>query len=227
MSASVSVTTIWPMYRTLVGLGMACALCIVSVFILTAPAIEQNQKAALQNAIFNVLPGTETTGAFEYSESAGFIQVGEASGDNAVYAGFDPQGRLVGVALSTQGQGYQDKIRILYGYSPSRQAIVGMQVLESRETPGLGDKIETDAAFLENFIELDVSLNAAGTDLNNAIAMVKSGQKNQAWQIDGITGATISSQAITDMLDVSARHWLPRIVANLDSFSTTMEASDE
>ena len=45
--------------------------------------------------------------------------------------------------------GYQDVIRILlYGYSPEHQAIVGMRVLESRETPGLGDKIEKDPAFL-------------------------------------------------------------------------------
>ncbi len=57
-----------------------------------------------------------------------------------------------------RGMGYQDFIRLLYGYSPDDQAIIGIRVLESRETPGLGDRIETDADFLSNFQRLDVAL---------------------------------------------------------------------
>ena len=44
--------------------------------------------------------------------------------------------------------GYQDVIRVLYGYSFDTEAIIGIRVLESKETPGLGDKIETDPDFL-------------------------------------------------------------------------------
>ena len=44
--------------------------------------------------------------------------------------------------------GYQDTIRVIYAYSFADRAIVGMQVLESKETPGLGDKIEIDADFV-------------------------------------------------------------------------------
>ena len=49
---------------------------------------------------------------------------------------------IVGLAVEAQGMGYQDVIRVIYGYSFEQDAIVGIRVLESKETPGLGDKIE-------------------------------------------------------------------------------------
>jgi len=73
-------------------------------------------------------------------------------------------------------------------------------VLESKETPGLGDKIETDSAFTANFEALDVSLDESGGAIANPIVFAKPGQKSQAWQIEGITGATISAKAVTRIL---------------------------
>lgn len=112
--------------------------------------------------------------------------------------------------------GYADTIRVLYGVSLERQAIVGLAVLESRETPGLGDKIETDPAFRENFVALDVTPDPGGEGLAHPIAFVKHGEKSAAWQVDGITGATISSRAIAEMLDRSAAAWIPRLAAQRD-----------
>ncbi len=76
-----------------------------------------------------------------------------------VYAGYDENDKLVGVAVEASGQGFADILRILYGYDPDKQKIVGFYVLESKETPGLGDKIEKDLNFLANFKALDVSLS--------------------------------------------------------------------
>ena len=212
--------SIWPIYRTLSGIGMACGLLIVGVYLGTAPAIEENRALALQQAIFNVLPGTKATQTYRYSlENGGSLillsedEAGNAT-DDLIYAGFDQQNKLVGLALQTQGQGYQDVISILYGYDPKHQIIIGMKVLESRETPGLGDKIEKDTVFINNFKSLDVVLNDKNTDLKHGIEAVKSGQKEAPWQIDGITGATISSVAIAQMLDANVRVWAPRIKAN-------------
>ena len=112
--------------------------------------------------------------------------------------------------------GYADTITILYGYAPDREAIVGMQVLTSKETPGLGDKIETDPVFTDNFVALDVRLNAAGDGPENRIVTVKRGEKTEPWQIDGITGATVSSVAIGEMLAESTSYWLPVINTGLD-----------
>jgi electron transport complex protein RnfG len=77
-------------------------------------------------------------------------------GDESIYAGFDETGRFVGWAIPAEGAGFQDTIRLLYGYVPEREEIVGMRVLESRETPGLGDRILKDPAFVAEFEGLAV-----------------------------------------------------------------------
>jgi electron transport complex protein RnfG len=137
-----------------------------------------------------------------------------------VYATYDAASHLCGVALEAAGQGYQDTIRVLYGYDPSSEQIVGMKVLDSKETPGLGDKIEIDPVFRTNFLHLDVAIDRAGTALANDIVTVKRGAKVHPWEIDGITGATISSKAIGRLLNESANVRLPVVVRNLAALET-------
>ena len=114
--------------------------------------------------------------------------------------------------------GYQDVIGLIYGYSFAEEAIIGIQVLESKETPGLGDKIETDPAFLLNFERLDASLLDDQSAMANAIVPVRHGKKAHPWEVDGITGATISSVAVADILNRSAQYWTPLIRTHLGNF---------
>ncbi len=210
----------WPMLRAMVGVGLVCGVLIVTTYQATKPVIERNRAEALQAAIFQVLPKATSSKTFQLEDSGAFDAVeGPAPvGAALVYAGYDDSGALVGVAIEGAGMGYQDMIRVLWGYSPADQAVVGMQVLESKETPGLGDKITSDPAFRKNFESLDVKLNADGAGLANAVVAVKHGEKTQLWQVDGITGATISSVAISKLLDESAGFWLPRIRKHLVAF---------
>jgi electron transport complex protein RnfG len=199
----------WPMYRALVGVGMVCGLLIVSVFVLTGPVIARNEAAALAEAVFKVLPGATAKTSFVLTADNSFRLAQE--GDPAqqmVHVGYDGEGMMVGVAIPAQGMGYQDIIRLLYGYAPAKKAIIGMQVLASKETPGLGDKIEKDPVFLNNFKALDVSLAADGQTLQHLIEAVKSGAKTSPWQVDGITGATISSKAVANILRQSSQRWV-------------------
>ncbi len=207
------------MYRALVGVGIACGLLIVGVFEWTRPVIAANRAEALRRAVFHVLPGAEASATYRALEEGGFAPLdGEADGSGLAHAGFDADGRLVGVALEAQGMGYQDVIRVLYGYSFEQEAVVGIRVLESRETPGLGDKIETDASFLENFVRLDVRLDAGGTGILHPIEAVKPGEKEHPWQVDGITGATISSVAIANILRRSTAERIPALHARRGDF---------
>ncbi len=211
--------SVWHMYRAMVGIGLACGLLIVTVFELTRPVIERNRAEALQRAIFKVLPDARSSQTFRLVDGERFEKLeGAAAGERLAYAGYDAQRRLVGLALEAQGMGYADVIGILYGYSFAKDAIVGIRVLESRETPGLGDRIEKDPDFLANFERLDVRLTEDGTAIANPIETVKHGEKEHPWQVDGITGATISSVAIGRMLAASSAAWLPTIRRNLDAF---------
>lgn len=211
--------SIWHMYRAMVGVGVFCGLLIVTVFQVTRPVIERNKAEALQKAIFHVLPNASTSTTYRLDDSGGFkVLEGEGVGYQLVYAGYDDTQELVGLAVEAQGMGYQDVIALIYGYSFAEQAITGIQVLESKETPGLGDKIETDPDFLQNFKRLDVSLRDDLSEIANPIVPVKHGEKTNPWEVDGITGATISSVAIAEILNRSAQYWVPRIRNNLGHF---------
>lgn len=219
--------TVFQMYRSLVGVGILCGLLIVSVYEWTKPIIAENRRIALQEAVFTVIPDAESSVTFRRTESGNFevLKDPKASGD-LVYAGYDESKKLVGVALEARGMGYADVITILYGYSLEADAIVGMKVLESKETPGLGDKIEKDPDFVANFDALDVTLKSDGSAPENPIVAVANGEKENAWEIDGITGATISSVAIADMLRKSTAQWIPVLEKNQADFEKGV-GSDE
>ncbi|OOZ57680.1 hypothetical protein BOW42_00870 [Solemya velum gill symbiont] len=85
-----------------------------------------------------------------------------------------------------------------------------------RETPGLGDKIITDKNFVANFDALDVRLNSDATALANAVVLVKKGSKTNPWEVDAITGATISSNAVAKAINASAQQLLPQIQPYLE-----------
>ena len=158
-----------------------------------------------------MLPAAETLTPVTVGADGALKVTADGSDPLPVFLGLDAAGRLVGAAVTAAGMGYQDTIRVIYAYAFDRQAIVGIRVLESKETPGLGDKIETDPAFQRNFANLDVSLAEDGRGLLHPIETVPAGEKIAAWQIDAITGATISSEAIGDMLNGSAQRWVPAL----------------
>jgi electron transport complex protein RnfG len=196
------------MYRAIVGIGAFCALVIVVVFQSTAERIRDNQARFLAAAISEVLPETRETVAVTRSEN-GRLEATSDSLPLPVFLAYGSGGDLAGAVVTAQGMGYQDNIRVIYAYSFAENAIVGFKILESKETPGLGDRVEIEPHFIANFVALDVSLDSSGTALKNPIVTVKQGEKNGAWQIDGITGATITSEAIGNLLNDSAGSWVP------------------
>ncbi|MFT5125548.1 MAG: electron transport complex protein RnfG [Verrucomicrobiales bacterium] len=175
------------------------------------PVITRKRAEALSTAVLKVLPGATTKRAFMVED--GQLRPAGVSAAEEIYAAYDQGGTLVGIAIPAEGMGYQDTIRSIYGYDPEHERIIGFHVLESRETPGLGDRIGIDPGFLKNFAALDASLAANGNTLH-AITAVKRGEKSEAWEIDGISGATVSSVAVANLLQTSAAKWMPLIQQN-------------
>jgi len=202
----------------MVTVGTLCALLIVMTFQTTLPIIKHNKTVALEKAVFKVLPGATQRVTFKKTENGFEPMTGEVTNEEVVYAGFDDQNKLVGVAIEATGQGFQDVLNLLYGYSIEKQEIIGFYVLESRETPGLGDKIEKDEAFHKNFDNLDVSLDASLQSIKNPVEPVKHGTKSNPWQVDCITGATISSKAVGNIIRASTQKWCPIIYQNRENF---------
>jgi electron transport complex protein RnfG len=207
-------------YLVVLTVGVLCSLAIVSTYAWTRPIILGNRIAQRDAAIAGLLPTAVTIQPFEYrAESGEFVPAQSAAAETElVFAAFDSGGQLSGIAIESGGMGYQDMIRLLYAFAPDQQAVTGIRILESRETPGLGDRIESDDAFLDNFTQLDVSLSRDGQQLAAPIEFVKPGTKTEPWQIDGITGATISSRAVAGILRDSTLRWIPRIQARRRDF---------
>lgn len=194
---------------TLAGIAMMSGLLVVLTFQLTLPRILQNRQNALEKAIFAVLPEASSRLNFRLDES-GLTPLPDASAAQAnLFAGYDAGGDLVGLAMEGSARGYQDVVKILYGYSLESECVIGMTVLETKETPGLGDKVSTDEAFLNNFDCLEASLNAEGSAVQHPIVTVKNGEKTEAWQLEGISGATITSTAVGTALRESTARMLP------------------
>jgi electron transport complex protein RnfG len=197
---------------------MLSGLLVVLVYQFTKPIIAENQRIAIEKAVFRVVPGAARRVDFILGE-AGVSAPGAEGVGEKVYAAFDEAGRLQGIALETGAQGYQDIVKLLYGYDPACACIRGIKILKMTETPGLGDKIAFDPLFLKNFEALDARLNAAGDALAHPIVAVKAGRKQHAWEIDAISGATISSVAVARALDRSMQRMAPLIQRHLDDLS--------
>ncbi|MFB1488203.1 MULTISPECIES: FMN-binding protein [unclassified Thiocapsa] len=204
----------WPMLRTLAGIATLSGLLVVLVYQATKPIIAENERILTEKAVFEVLPGAVSKVDFVLTDR-GLAPAGAGVVGVPVFAGFGADGELRGMAFPGAARGYQDVIQFLFGYDPACQCIVGSKVLRSTETPGLGDKIDSDPVFLDNFVALDASLNPEGTGLANPIALVAHGTKTAAWQIDGISGATISCKAMARAANDAAERFVPSIRRDL------------
>ena len=214
-SAVVKADSALRIYGVVLSIGVACSVAIVATYEVTRPIIRANRLEQRQQAIMNVVSGAETAVALLYVPEMGQFMVHEEDSEQepTLFAGYSGAGQLTGFAIPARGMGYQDTIRLLYGYDPDRQTVMGIRILESRETPGLGDRIETDAAFLANFEQLDVRVKDQNGEevLEHSIEFVAAGEKTKPWQVDGITGATISSEAVANILEASTQTLIPRL----------------
>jgi len=189
---------------TLAIAGLVSGVAIIGIYETTLPTITANKARELREAVFKVLPGVTRMQALVYRDGR-IMAVPEPQKDEpVVYGGYDEQGDFVGYAMPGAGPGFQDTIALLYGYLPGDKQVVGMEILESRETPGLGDKIYKDAAFVAEFSALSVEPE---------IVAVKKGTGSQANQVDAITGATISSKAVVRIINETHAAWIEQLPA--------------
>ena len=214
------------MIRTLGLVSAICGLIIVGAYQGTYDAVAAHKRSATERAVFKVLPKAKSIAEFVAAPGGGVARVGAGDTANApggvkFFAAYDDAGKLAGIAAEGGAKGYADTVRIMFGYQPDCQCVVGIGVVSMRETPGIGDKIITDREFLANFTGLDLKLKADLSALANEVKAVKHGSKTNAWQIDAIAGATITSRAVGKAINDSAQVLLPRLLPNLDKLKTS------
>jgi Na+-translocating ferredoxin:NAD+ oxidoreductase subunit G len=195
------------MIRLLGAVSLICGLLIVGTQRFTAARIRHNQEVIMRQSVARLLPGIEKQIIYGIQPSGELTILPslETSGPR-FFVGYDASGKFLGVVIEASERGYADVISAMYAYAPETKTITGFQVIDMKETPGLGNKIGSDPGFLENFKHLDAT---------HAITTVKHGAKKNPWEIDAISGATISSRAVGRMLQKSVAEVAPVIEHNL------------
>jgi len=198
-------------FRLLMTLGMAGALAgalLVFVYIWSQPLIDAENARVLQVAVTEVLKGPD------HFESL-FLVDGElmpvalvpAGVDtlkvDRVFLAYDAAGEAVGYAMEAEGFGFQDIIGLIFGYDAENRQVLGMKVLRHLETPGLGDKIVKDLAFVGDFDGAVAPILGVKPDRNTG----------DPAQVDMITGATISSKAVIKIINLRIEELQDLLVA--------------
>lgn len=194
----------------LAAISLVAGLLLSGTYSLTRPRIRMQEEEERGLALKQVLPG-----AVEFREKRGRTMRYEE--------GVDRSGRVVGYAFDGQAKGYQSTIRVRVGVDPDGK-ILGIKILSQEETPGLGAKVDEVlsqetlwSALMGIFrssqpVEIDeipsstpwFQAQFAGKTARDLILVKESTDKN----IESITGATITSQAVTKAVRDSVREFL-------------------
>lgn len=141
---------------------------------LTEGRIAQAQAQKAEESRMVVLPGAES---FEER--------------NGHYAGMDGAGQTLGYVFETESKGYGGTVKVMTGISAQGE-ITGVVILSHGETPGLGANAEKES-FREQFKQ--PAANLAG-----GLSVIKF-QAPQEGEIQAMTGATITSTAVTNAVN--------------------------
>jgi electron transport complex protein RnfG len=113
------------------------------------------------------------------------------------------QGQAVAAAIETTApDGYSGKIQLVVGVTSSQAnsaTVTGVRILDHKETPGLGDKIDLR---INNWV-LDFNNQIYTTEIASNWAVKKDGG-----QFDQFTGATITPRAVVNAVKSSVEYYL-------------------
>lgn len=200
------------MFIVLIVVGAVSGLVLAATEKLTQPLIQQHKKEQLQESIFEVIPEATT-----YEEIS--------SGEFRMFKGLNDKQEPVGYAFIAEGPGFQGTIRMIVGIDEDLDPLLGMEVLEQVETPGLGAKIAEETPkedFSEQFADLEPAWGDATTTSSpqrpeatedeqqeaeswtpQFITYVKNATPDDPNEVQAITGATISSAAVVQIINQS------------------------
>jgi electron transport complex protein RnfG len=174
--------------------GAIAGLVIVLVFGWADPRIQAYRAKVLREAVQEVLSGPARYETL-YVTADGLSPTPPAGVDTVmaekVFLGYDASDEPIGYAITGSEPGFQDFIFLIFGYDAGRERVLGMKVLESKETPGLGDKIFKDLEFVDGFREAAPPL----------VGVKPGAGTGDEHEVDMITGATISSRTVIEIIN--------------------------
>jgi electron transport complex protein RnfG len=146
----------------------------------TAPKIAENEQAAINEAMALLIPNAEFTSVDVDADTA--AETGETIA--TVY-----EASTGGYCVEVHPTGFGGELTVIVGVAGDG-TIAGAQVTSHSETAGLGAKCTTD--WINQY---------AGMEASGSLAVTKDGGS-----VEPITGATITSRAVTRAVNAAANY---------------------
>lgn len=159
---------------TLFLIAAICTAILAVTDSVTSPKIAENNEQAEIAARQLV---------FEDAKSFSDVKTVE---DSAYVEALDENGNVIGYVFTTSSKGYGGEIKVMTGIGADGK-VTGMEILAIEETAGLGMNAKKDD-FKNQYV-----------NNNGAFTVVKSDAGEN--EIQALTGATITSQAVTDAVN--------------------------
>ncbi len=195
-------TPSWKLLAMMTTAGAVAGLLIVSSYQVTLPRIERHKGEVMREAVQEVLKAPKSFDTLYLRNGALVTSLPPGTnvkGIERIYLGHDASGKRIGFAVSATENGFQDPVTVMFGYDAAAHSLLAMRVISNRETPGLGDRIEKDSAFVNGFANAVAPLTG-----------VKAGAgKGRREEVAMITGATISSRAVIRIINNAIARWQP------------------
>lgn len=172
--------------------GILCAITLIAALLLgavnavTAPIIAQSELDKQNQALQEIFAE-----GVEFPEMTVAAEEAAPNGDDAVisnaFEAKDASGNTIGIAVKVAPTGFGGAVTLMVGVNQDG-TIAKVQVLGMSETPGLGMKAK-EAKFIDQY----------NGKTGGSIAVNKDGG-----EIEAITGATITSRAVTRGVNAAA-----------------------
>ena len=172
--------------------GLITSLFVGLVYVMTKPMIIEAKEQARQEKLYLLAAPLLANGRIASPVQRELPDDAPASFENPLsITPIVTDVEQLGVVLPiTAVQGYSGPIQLLLALD-QQQRIVGVRAIEHRETPGLGDQIETRKS--------DWMLAFNGLRYDD-LAPDDWAVQNDGGQFDSFTGATITPRAVVDAL---------------------------
>ena len=155
-----------------------------AVYTRTEPRVRRNERIKVQRSILEVfhIPFEENSIEEVFALS---VDTQDLVG-RSLYRSKDG-----GVAVEISGAGVWGEMSALIALEHDLETVIGLKILKNVETPGLGGRISEDW-FQDQFV---------GKKAEPELRIVSRGEAKKPNEVDGITGATQTSEAFEKMLN--------------------------
>lgn len=198
---------------TLAAIASICTALVATTYSLTVERIAANELALLEQSLQPALSGQFYDGGVSESKLV-LPQPHDLPGSDAaiIYRVFKEQEPVAALFVVSARDGFSGAIRLLIGIDIDG-VVTGVRVLEHRETPGLGDRIESTRT--DWILQFDGhSLRDPGAE-GWAI-------RSDGGQFDQLTGASITPRAVIKAI----RDTLIYYDANRDEVFSTLATEE-